>query len=210
MDDKQGNSQYAGNQRVTYNDFLGLNPINRLWLYTSCMSHGCVTGEECQANPTGPGSENPYFEGWPGYVIDEPPSEARAMGWMCYLYQAVGELYFDATHCLSSAWTAQYAYGGNGDGTLFYPGDPARTGLSDWTPLESLRLKSRRDGVQDYEYLKILVEQGRDSEARSVAQQLFAIPSQDGGWMYNTNQSDAAVQAARRQLAHLIDPATIS
>jgi Domain of unknown function (DUF4091)/Spherulation-specific family 4 len=203
MDDKSGNSRYTGDQRSTYNDFLALNPSNRLWLYTSCMSHGCVTGEECLANPPGPGSTNPYFEGWPGYVIDEPPSKARAMGWMCYLYQASGELYFDATHCLSTAWTAQYAYGGNGDGTLFYPGDPARTGLNDWTPLESLRLKRIRDGYEDYEYLRILTDRGQGDQAQAIAGGLFEN-------MYNANQSDAAVQAARRQLAHLIDPATIS
>ena len=204
MDDKPENSRYAGDQRSTYNDFLALNPSNRLWLYTSCQSHGCVTSEECLANPPSPGSTDPYFEGWPGYVIDEPPSEARAMGWMCYVYQASGELYFDATHCLSTAWTAQYAYGGNGDGTLFYPGDPARTGLNDWTLLESLRLKRIRDGYEDYEYLRILTDSGQGDQAQAIASRLFESN------MYNANQSDAAVQAARRQLAHLIDPATIS
>lgn len=204
MDDKPGNSSYAGPQRGYYDSFLALNPVNRVWLYTSCMSHGCDPDGSratiCQgSNPSGPATTDPYFNSWPGYVIDEPPSEARAMGWMSFLYETSGELYFDVSHCLSSAWTKQYAYGGNGDGTIFYPGDPQRIGGSDWIPLESLRLKRIRDGYEDYEYLKILADRGLSAEAQAIVKDLFTN-------MYSSNQSDDALRLARRKLANLIDP----
>lgn len=201
MDDKSG-----GNQRSTYDEFLGLNPNNRVWLYTSCSSHGCDPGHpECTSGRQGSESNDDVWTGWPGYVIDEPASEARAMGWLSFLYQTSGEFYFDVTHCLVSpagqtAWTEQYAYGGNGDGTLFYPGDPAKIGGDSWIPLESMRLKLIRDGYEDYEYLKILADRNLKSEASKIADKLFPA-------MYQTNKSDPkAIQGARRQLALLIDP----
>jgi Domain of unknown function (DUF4091) len=202
MDDKPGNAN-AGNQRSNYGTFLGLNAINRVWLYTSCFSYGCDPNITCQSSPSGSATNDPYFNGWPGYAIDEPASEARAMGWLSFLYDTTGELYYNVTHCLSSAWTAQYASGGNGDGTLFYPGNPQNIGGTDWIPLESMRLKLIRDGYEDYEYLKILANSGQNAIARQIAQRLFAN-------MYTTNRSDADVQAARHQLAHLIDPINVS
>ena len=60
-------------------------------------------------------------------MIDEPASEARAMGWPSFLYRTSRQLYFQTTHCLQTAWTAQDAFGGNGDGTLFYSGRPRFT-----------------------------------------------------------------------------------
>jgi hypothetical protein len=201
MDNKPNNPN-AGNQRGNYTTFLGLNPINQVWLYTACLSHGCGPTDVCESSPAGPASNDPYYDGWPGYVIDEPASEARAMGWLSFLYDTTGELYYNVTQCLSLAWTAQYYAGGNGDGTLFYPGDPQRIGGTDWIPLESMRLKLIRDGYEDYEYLKILANRDQGAAAQSIAQGLF--PN-----MYTTNRSDADVQAARYQLAHLIDPINV-
>jgi hypothetical protein len=128
------------------------------------------------------------------------------------LYRTTGELYFTTTHCLpGDPWTAQYAYGGNGDGTLFYSGAPARIGGTDWIPLESMRLKLIRDGYEDYEYLKILADRNQRPAAFDVAMNLFppGNPARGDGMMYNTNQSDSAVQTARGQLARLIDPANV-
>jgi hypothetical protein len=207
MDDKPGTPN-AGNQRGDYNAFLNSNPSNRVWLYTSCMSHGCepnpAVREQCQSLPAGPATSDPYFNGWPGYVIDEPASEARAMGWLSFLYRTSGELYFQTTHCLRTAWTAQYAFGGNGDGTLFYPGNPNVIGGANSIPIESMRLKLIRDGYEDYEYLKILADRGQRKQALSIVKDLFPAESANGGNMYHTSQSNTRVQEARRQLAQLI------
>src|SRR5205814_9795796 len=141
--------------------------------------------------------DDPYYDGWPGYVVDEPASQARAMGWMAFLYGASGELYFDVGHCLATAWSSQqFAYDGNGDGTLFYPGT-TELGGQDPFPVESLRLKRIRDGHEDYEYLKALADCGAGGQARSVAHQLFPT-------IYRATVSDECLAAARLQLGTLI------
>ncbi|MHB8875495.1 MAG: DUF4091 domain-containing protein, partial [Myxococcaceae bacterium] len=58
LDDKAGNSTFAGNQRSQYDAWLGGDSGNRLFWYQSCMSHGCG------------GIGGSYFNGWPSYMID--------------------------------------------------------------------------------------------------------------------------------------------
>ena len=122
------------------------------------------------------------------------------MGWLSFLYDTSGELYFEIGHCLRTAWMSQqFAYDGNGDGTLFYPGNHQIIGGTHDIPIESLRLKLIRDGYEDYEYLKLLADWGQRDRARAIARELF--PN-----MYTTDQSDRQVQAARLQLARLVPP----
>ena len=187
LDDKPGNSQFSGNQRPRYDQFL-TDPRNRLWAYTSCMSEGC--GD--------PPTPEPYWVGWPGYPIDEPASEARAMGWQSFRYDTSGELYFDVDYHLVNAWTDDlYDFGGNADGTLFYPGRPDVIGGTTDVPVESIRLKLIRDGYEDYEYLSYLSDNGMGRQARSLARKLF--PN-----MYSSSVSDALMQRAHRRLAELV------
>lgn len=49
-----------------------------------------------------------------------------------------------------------FLHGGNGDGTLFYPGRPRTIGGTTQIPLESVRLKLIREGLEDYEYFVLL------------------------------------------------------
>jgi hypothetical protein len=187
MDDKPGiGSPYAGNQRPKYNSFLS-QPGNRLWLYTSCASHSC----------SGDPGNDPYWRGWPSYVVDQPASEHRAMGFVSYEYGVSGELYFAVDHDLDTAWTNQYDFGGNGDGTLFYPGRPKRIGGQHDIPIDSMRLKRIRDGREDYEYLHILDRSGKRAQAMNVAHGLFPT-------LYDTDVSAARFESARAQLASLI------
>jgi hypothetical protein len=185
IDDREG--AYAGDQRPTYDEFLAAGG-KELWLYTACPSHGCA------GDPGG----DPYYEGWPSYVIDQPPSEHRSMGMIAFEYGATGELYFDTTSELKRAWKSQFAFGGNGDGTLFYPGTPKRVGGSSHIPIESIRLKRIRDGHEDYEYLNILAARGQGAEAMAIARGLFPTP-------YETNVSPADFFFARLGLIRLIE-----
>jgi hypothetical protein len=187
MDDKAGfGSPYEGNQRPKYNPFLAAAG-NRLWLYTSCESHGC----------SGDPGTNPYWAGWPSYVVDQPASEQRAMGFVAYEYGASGELYFATDYDLNTAWTDQYSFGGNGDGTLFYPGTPKRIGGQHDIPIDSIRLKRIRDGREDYEYLNILRQRGQGADAMKVARALFPT-------LYRTDVSPSRFESARSQLASMI------
>jgi hypothetical protein len=142
-------------------------PNRELWTYQSCMSHGCAAED---ARP-----ENQPGQGWPSYMVDRPATKARAQEWISFLAGATGELYYQTVGMLVSAWTTQYRFQGNGDGTLFYPGTPERIGGTTQVPVPSLRLKLIRLGIQDYEWLKAVSDAGDPDFARGVARKL--IPS---------------------------------
>ncbi|AKU91295.1 hypothetical protein AKJ08_1682 [Vulgatibacter incomptus] len=160
--------EYAGDQSADYRQ--AQRDGKTTWIYSSCMSHGCgntVTGEY---------GGDPDLQGWPSLVIDHTALRNRAMPWVAYNYGFTGELYWDSVYAFASKsdpWRDQYEFTGHGDGTLFYPGRPDRIGGSTHIPVESIRLKEVRDGIQDYEYLSILDAFDR-ADAQKVAKKLFA------------------------------------
>jgi hypothetical protein len=190
---------YPGNQRPQYANFLsgssaydqpGTAP-NSLWMYTACPSHGCWDADSAN------------WDGFPGYAIDQPASEARAMGWIAFAYDVSGELYWDVSHRLEQAWSNQYEAGGNGDGTLFYPGFPGGNGAAPAIggthpiPIESLRLKRIRDGREDYELLKLLADQGQGLVAKQILEGLFGDADHA---TFGTDVSQSDLDAARCEL----------
>jgi hypothetical protein len=194
-------SKYVGNQRECYNDFLK-ETGKEVWMYTSCIAVDCIGDYPDQNKVT------PDWEGWADYTIDAAASQNRAMGWLAYLYDVSGELYyavdqrlarFDEDHLLvSTAWTDQWFAGGNGDGTLFYPWDKDRVGGKTAIPIESMRMKLIRNGHQDYEYLRLAGVNKKGDEARAIARKLY--PS-----TFETIATDAEVEAARLELAGLAE-----
>jgi uncharacterized protein (TIGR03382 family) len=188
MDDKPGN-RFAGNQRPAYDAFLA-QPGHELWLYQSCMSHGC-----------GGASTSAYHVGWPTYMIDASAVRNRAMEWLSFKYGATGELYYETALVFrdgNDPWTSQWSeFGGNGDGTLFYPGTPARIGGTKDVPVASIRLKMIREGMEDYEYMKLLEDAGEGAFARGIVDGLFPHP-------YSTEVTPDALLAARAALAERI------
>lgn len=190
LDGPPGTRWFEGDQSPRYRDFLA-DPTRprELWLYTACGSHGCTRNND------------PYSTGFAGYDIDAPASETRAMAWLAFLSGATGTLYYDTILQLATAWDDQYRYTGNGEGTLFYPGTPERIGGTHPIPIESLRMKLVRDGYEDYEYLKALEDAGQGAEARRLARELFPAA-------YQTNRTDAEVQAARLELARRVATVT--
>ena len=136
----------------------------RVWWYQSCVSHGCAKD----------GTRNPEFQGWPSYMIDAPATDARAMGTLAFANRIAGELYFDVVYEYDHGdpWQTQWAFGGNGDGTLYYPGTPARIGGSHQVPVESLRLVQISRGLRDHDYLALCANLGDERLARSEAARL--------------------------------------
>jgi len=139
------------------------------WIYSSCMSHGCggTVGGEYEVDHD--------LSGWPSLVIDHSALRNRAMPWVAYRFGFTGELYWETVWAYttqSDPWRSQWDFTGNGDGTLFYPGRVDRIGGQTDIPVESVRLKHVRDGVEDYEYLKIL-EAVDPKAAREFATRLF-------------------------------------
>lgn len=133
--------------------------VKELWWYQACSSHGCfIIGGD-------------YFRGWPSYMIDASAVANRIMPWLSWKYRIAGELYFNLDEAYSRDGDPAaniYLFGGNGDGTLFYPGRPAEIGGEIHIPLESIRLKLIREGLEDYEYLVQLARLDPDFTSRLV------------------------------------------
>ncbi|WP_242395625.1 glycoside hydrolase domain-containing protein [Anaeromyxobacter oryzisoli] len=182
-------------ERARYDEFLA-RPGKELWWYQSCMSHGCQPEGECA-----PAQGSSAAAGWPSYAVDASAVQARAMEWLSFGYGFAGELYYDAVMNLDRAWRpgGLCAFGAHGDGALFYPGDPRVIGGRTWVPVESLRLKLLREGMEDYEYLHLLAALGEPRAARDEARRLF--PAADRV----TSTSPEALYAARRRVADRIE-----
>src|SRR5262249_12332512 len=90
-----------------------------------------------------------------------------------------------------------YDFGGNGDGTLLYPGTPAVIGGVTNIPVASIRLKMIRKGFEDYEYMKLVSDLGDPGFAQQTGQTLF--PN-----IYQSAQSPDAFHSAREALANRI------
>jgi hypothetical protein len=138
-----------------------------LWFYQSCASHGC--------NVVG----GPYFTGWPSYMIDVPGASNRVMQWIAWKYRIEGELYYSMDEAYgrgNDPWDSVFLVGGNGDGTLFYPGRPDHIGGHTDIPIESIRLKLIREGMEDYEYLSLLAKLGSAKLADEYADRIVKKP----------------------------------
>lgn len=161
------NGDYAGDQSALYAQAREQGKTT--WIYSSCMSHGCggTVGGEYEVDHD--------LAGWPSLVIDHTALRNRAMPWVAYRFGFTGELYWETVWAYTSQgnpWVSQWDFTGNGDGTLFYPGSVGRIGGTTDIPIESLRLKHIRDGIEDFEYLKIL-ESVDPAAAQEFASALF-------------------------------------
>ena len=178
MEDKPG-QPLAGNQRSKY-------PAN-IWWYQSCDSFGCSGGGAT---------------GWPTYAIDADATRNRAMEWMSFNYDVQGELYYETALAFypgfgANPWVTQFNFGGNGDGTLFYPGTVAQIGGLTEIPVESIRMKAIRDGMEDYELLAYAKSLGLGAQALAVSQSVFPVT-------YEATTTPEVLDAARAELAAMI------
>jgi hypothetical protein len=175
----------------------------RLWWYQSCGSHGCADAGGL------PQAQQAYFEGWPSYMIDHDAALNRSMGALAFAHGIDGEIYFntvEAWHPIeveghrtkTDPWRDVLRFHGNGDGTLFYPGTPQRLGSAAHMPIESLRLKHLRDGLEDFEYLALAQGLGLRRAARAFIQALVPSP-------WQIQRSPEHWDKARQALARAIE-----
>lgn len=165
-----------------------LSKGKRLWWYQACGSHGCdVIGGD-------------YFRGWPSYMIDDAPVRNRIMEWLSWKYGMQGELYYSMDEAFMrkpDPWKDVNLYSGNGDGTLFYPGRPQDVGGTKQIPIESIRLKLIREGLEDYEYLALLTKLAGYQEVSDGIAGLLRNT-------YDYDQDPARLMAAREWLGREI------
>jgi hypothetical protein len=175
--------------RDQYDSWL-TKPNKHLWWYQSCDEH-----ESCSNGSPGPATAT-----WPSYMVDASPVRNRVFQWLAYTYRISGELYYDADYCWDSTcggqsdpWVSIYAFGGNGDGTLFYPGTPAKIGGTTPVPVASIRLALIRDGMEDYEMLHALDAAGDAATAQAAASSFITNN-------YTFDNDPSKLQAARLML----------
>ena len=155
-------------------------------------------------------------------VIDTDGLGMRTWAWLAYKYNVECWLYW---HCMywkdiynnpeadNDVWNDPVTYDqrrkgnggedwGNGDGTLFYPGyDVGVDG-----PVSSQRMKVLRRGLQDYEYMWLLGEQGKADTAERIVNSVvrYGLGDADGrkvGWSTNPDDWDAAREEMAKQIA---------
>jgi hypothetical protein len=165
---------------------------SRIWWYQSCNSHGCTGG------PAPDPKIERVYSSWASYMVDHSAPLNRAMGPLAFLAGVDGELYYDTLQAYNTQdpWKDLWAFGGNGDGTFFYPGTPERLGRH--APVESLRLKHLRDGLEDYEYLRQVAAFDPGLARRSVerlARSGYEITGDPAVWEQVRAELTAALRA---------------
>ena len=102
---------------------------------------------------------------FPTIILDSPSIETRIIPWICRRAGATGLVYWCVNYWHLAdpmedpmTWPDQ-----NGNGSLYYPHPSG--------PVGSIRLEALRDGMEDYEYLRMAAEKkaGREMEERIAA-----------------------------------------
>ena len=100
----------------------------------------------------------------PGYFIDYPAMDLRMFHWMTWRYGLNGILYWETCYWQDNPWQIPMSQTpghtgnwGNGDGHLLYPA--TRTPSKQFVPkgpVDSIRWETIRDGIEDWDYFRIL------------------------------------------------------
>ena len=163
--------------------------LGDLWSYTSCN--------------TGSGNA-------PEWMVDYPPINERIQaGFLTWTQGATGILYYRA-----DGWTAGNAIGSwnnvdttacggglgrPGDGIFLYPPGP----IASTESAPGIRLKAIRDGIQDYEYARILGRLGQNTFVNST---IGPIASSWIRWNHNPKALEDARQLLGLYLHQLSPP----
>jgi len=172
----------------------------QLWTYRSCMSKGC--------NITG----NSTYNKWPSDMVDATLPNLRGYYWLIFDNDVYGDLYYQVVdgyrywHSIFSSpspydpWDSMFDFGGDGDGTHFFPGRPDKIGGSTHIPIETLRLKAIRMGLEDYEIFKY----ASDQCYKSYVKQQIESAVGTGKYYYTSPQpSNASMETARNNILSL-------
>jgi hypothetical protein len=108
----------------------------------------------------------------PCWELDFPLLNYRIPMWVSWRFGMTGLLYWSTTNWPSSqdVWTDPVTYGDqyNMEGSLLYPGIDA--GVQGFIP--SIRLKQIREGLEDYEYIRILAQRRGGPAAQTLVKKI--------------------------------------
>jgi hypothetical protein len=133
----------------------------------------------------------------PFWQIDFPPITYRIATWVNRRYNITGLLYWSTVYWGDpdrNPWNDPGFRGRfNGEGALFYPGNDA--GIEG--PIASIRLKNLRDGMEDYEYFKLIEAKAGPDAATAIVRE--AVPD----WGNPTYNPDKLMDL-RRKMAEML------
>ncbi len=109
---------------------------------------------------------------YPNRFLDQPLLKARVLFWIHYLYNLDGYLHWGLNHYGGDPYTQEGISKDLplGDRAVVYPGTNGLIG--------SLRFSAQRDGIQDFEYLRVLEDRVRQLKATAGADGFWIDPRQ--------------------------------
>lgn len=137
----------------------------------------------------------------PKWIIDFKPIDFRIFhGFINQSLGLTGVLYWRVDLWTADPWTdPMNSWNGTdsypGDGMFVYPGD--KVGITNGVA-PSIRLKWLREGVEDYEYVQLMKNQGKGTQALNL------IKTVAPDWR-NWNHDPAALESVREQLGQALD-----
>jgi len=139
---------------------------------------------------------------FPNLAIDFPAMAYRILPWMSWKYDVSGLLYWCVNFYNGDPWKnpMNTKWQQNGNGFLFYPGEDG--------PVPSLRLYVLRDGIEDYEYFKLLSEKLKDAKDKELidkAKALLEIDSSIVGSMALYTKNPWKILRRRQEIAEAIE-----
>lgn len=177
-----------------------------IWVpHTDCFHEGFMeerrrAGEEIWAYVC-ISAQKPYANIW---AIDYPGTDHRVLFWQLWRYKVRGFLYWHVNYWKVNPWEETITYpGGNGDGSLFYPGEVG--------PVGSIRLELTRDGIEDYDYLALLSrlleearKRGLEDEIVKRAEKLLDVSDICPSWTKYTGEP-SKIETKRNSIARAIE-----
>jgi len=119
---------------------------------------------------------------YPAYFIDYPAMDLRMFHWMTWRYGLNGILYWNTMYWQDNPWEIPMSQPpdrstqwGNGDGHLLYPA--TRTTSSSFVakgPVDSIRWETIRDGIEDWDYFRILQDKMNAAKGSKKASPAYA------------------------------------
>ncbi len=144
----------------------------------------------------------PYLNMW---AIDYPGTDHRILFWQMFDKEITGFLYWAVTYWKESPWDNPMTYpGGNGDGSLLYPGEAG--------PVDCVRLEINRDGIEDYDMLAMLkaaadrLQAQGEGGAAAAARLTLKFPEITTDWKEYT-EDPAIVERQRAEVAAALQKA---
>lgn len=135
----------------------------------------------------------------PSWLLDFPLLNYRIPMWLSWRYGLSGLLYWSAVNWdrAGDVWSNPLTYAEyNGEGLLLYPGVDAGIG----GPVPSMRLKTIREGMEDYEYLRIFSAITHRDRADGIAREVAV------SWT-KWNENGSGLYSIRERIARSIERA---